>query len=118
MVQGSAEALEQTRPGEWPKRHKVSSWQVRQIHLRQKEKEQRHLFKSAKREVEESQGEQKLRLEREKNQLHREESQVSRRRGRTSKANLPRRKQERMSGCKSFPGRSGESWWNSKSDQT
>ena len=77
MVQGSAEALEQTRPGEWPKRHKVSSWQVRQIRLRQKAKEQRHLFKSAKREVEESQGEQKLRLEREKSERKHGEKRIS-----------------------------------------
>ena len=44
--------------------------------------------------------------------FHSEEKQVPRRRGKASKESLPRggrRKHERMSGCKSFPGGSAES---------
>ena len=53
--------------------------------------------------------------------LHREQRQISRRTGRTSKKSLPRtsrRKHERVSGRKSSPGRSVESWFHSKSGQT
>ena len=45
--------------------------------------------------------------------LHREQGQISRRKGRACKKSLPRtsrRKHERVSGRKSFPGRSAESW--------
>ena len=48
--------------------------------------------------------------------LHREQGQIPRRTGRASKKNLPRtsrRKHERVSGRKSFPGRSAESWFHS-----
>ena len=41
--------------------------------------------------------------------------------GRACKENLlrkSRKKHERVSGCKSSPGRSAESWFHSKSDQT
>ena len=50
--------------------------------------------------------------------LDREGRQIPRR---TSKKSLPRtsrRKHERVSGLKSFPGRSAESWFHSKSGQT
>ena len=56
-----------------------------------------------------------------KSSLHGEERQVSRRKGRASKESLPgtsRRKHERVSGRKSSPGRSAESWFHSKSGQT
>ena len=55
-----------------------------------------------------------------KDGLHSEERQVPRRRRRASNENLPRsrRKHERVSGCKSSPGRSGKSWFHSKSGQT
>ena len=45
--------------------------------------------------------------------LHGERGKIPRRNGRTSKKSLPstsRRKHERVSGCKSSPGRSAESW--------
>ena len=41
----------------WPRCHKVSSWQVRQSRLCQKEKEENHLSRSPDRKEEESQGE-------------------------------------------------------------
>ena len=47
--------------------------------------------------------------------------QISRRTGRASEKSLPRtsrRKHERVSGRKSSPGRSAESWFHSKSGQT
>ena len=53
--------------------------------------------------------------------LHSEERQVPRKRGRTSKRSLlrrSRRKHEWVSGCKSSPGCSAESWFHSKSGQT
>ena len=56
-----------------------------------------------------------------KDGLHRERRQIPRRTGRASKKNLPRtskRKHERVSGRKSSPGRSAESWFHSKSGQT
>ena len=53
--------------------------------------------------------------------LHRERRKISRRKGRASTKSLPRRgrrKHERVSGRKSSPGRSAESWFHSKSGQT
>ena len=53
--------------------------------------------------------------------LHHERGQNPRRKGRASKKSLPRRgrrKHELVSGCKSSPGRSAESWFHSKSGQT
>ena len=53
--------------------------------------------------------------------LHREERQIPRRKGRASVKSLPRRcrrKHERVSGRKSSPARSAESWFHSKSGQT
>ena len=49
MAQASAEKLEHTGPAKikgWPQCYKESSWQVRQSHLCQKEKEQSRLFKA------------------------------------------------------------------------
>ena len=53
--------------------------------------------------------------------LHRERRQIPRRKGRASKKSLPRtsrRKHKRVSGRKSSPGQSAESWFHSKSGQT
>ena len=53
--------------------------------------------------------------------LHGERGKIPRRKGRASKKSLSRtsrRKHERVSGCKSSPGRSAESWPHSKSGQT
>ena len=53
--------------------------------------------------------------------IHSEERQIPRKKERASKKSLPRtsrRKHERVSGCKSSPGRSTESWFHSKSGQT
>ena len=48
--------------------------------------------------------------------IHRERKQIPWRKGRASKYSLPRTsrtKHERVSGCKSSPGRSAESWFHS-----
>ena len=55
--------------------------------------------------------------------LHRERGQIPWRTGRASNKSLSRtstrrRKHERVSGRKSSPGRSAESWFHSKSGQT
>ena len=55
------------------------------------------------------------------NGLHGERRRVPRKKGIASKESLPRtsrRKHERVSGCKSSPGRFAESWFHSKSGQT
>ena len=57
----------------------------------------------------------------EKGGLDREGRQIPRRKGRASNKSLPRtsrRKHERVSGRKSSPGRSAESWFHSKSGQS
>ena len=57
----------------------------------------------------------------EKSGLHGERRQIPRRKGRASKKSLPRRsgrKHEHVSGRKSSPGQSVESWFHSKSGQT
>ena len=51
-----------------------------------------------------------------KNGLHRKRGQIPRRKGWASNKSIPRRgrrKHERVSGCKSSPGRSAESWFHS-----
>ena len=53
--------------------------------------------------------------------IHSERRKIPRRKGRASKKSLPRRgrrRNERVSGRKSSPGRSAESWFHSKSGQT
>ena len=53
--------------------------------------------------------------------LHCERRKIPRRKERASTKSLPRtsrRKHERVSGCKSSPGGSAESWFYSKSGQT
>ena len=53
--------------------------------------------------------------------LHGGRRQIPRKKGRESKKSLPRtsrRKHERVSGRKSSPGRSAESWFHFKSGQT
>ena len=63
----------------------------------------------------------RVRAWREKGRLHREGRQIPRRKGRAGKKSLPersRRKHERVSGRKSSPGRSVESWFHSRSGQT
>ena len=68
-------------------------------------------------------GEREIRVEawRGKGGLHGEGRQVPRRKGRASKKSClkrSRRKHEQVSGRKSSPGQSGESWFHSKSGQT
>ena len=56
-----------------------------------------------------------------KGKLHDKGRQIPRKTGRACKKSLPRtsrRKHERVSGRKSSPGRSAESWFHSKSGQT
>ena len=65
--------------------------------------------------------EMRARAWREKSRLYSEERQVPGRRGRAGKQSLPkkcRRKHELVSGRQSSPGRSGKSWFHSKSGQT
>ena len=134
MAQASAEKLEHTGPAErkeWPQCHRESSWQERRSRLCQKEKEQSRLSKAPDHEGERVKVSKSRTLTRKreirarawsrKGGLHRERSQISGRKGRASKKSLPktsRRKHERMSGRKSSPGRSAESWRHSKSGQT
>ena len=117
---------------ERPQCHREGSWQVRQSHLCQKEKEQSRLCKAPDCKVGESQGEREPHvckrgmdhsgsMERKKYRLHREGRQILGRKGRASKECLSRggrKKHERVSGSKSSPGRSAESWFHSKSGQT
>ena len=111
---------------EWPQCHRESSWQVHQSRLCQKEKEQSRLSRVSDHEGERvNVGESRTlarvrgiraRAWRGKGGLHRERRKISRRTGRASKKSLPRtsrRKHERVSGRKSFPGRSAESWFHS-----
>ena len=63
----------------------------------------------------------RVRAWRGKSGLHGRQRQIPKRTGRASKKSLPRiskKKYERVSGCKSSPGRSEESWFHSKSGQT
>ena len=111
---------------EWPRCYRKSSWQERQSRPCQKEKEQSRQSRAPDQEGRESQGGREPHLgEREKIRarawsikggLHRERRQIPRRTGRASKKSLPRtsrRKHERVSGRKSSPGRSAESWFHS-----
>ena len=53
--------------------------------------------------------------------LHSEGRQIPKRKRRSCKKSLPRRsrrKHEQVSGCKSSPGRSAESWFHSKFGQS
>ena len=116
---------------EGPQCHTESSWQERQSRPCQKEKEQSRLSRVPDHEGRESQdGREPCLGESEGDQseawsgkggLHGERGQIPRRKGWASKKSLPRtsrRKHERVSGRKSFPGRSAESWFHSKSGQT
>ena len=107
---------------EWPQCHIQSSWQERRSRLCQKEKEQSRQSKARDHEGGESQGGREPHLGEKvgirarawsgKGGLHREERQIPRT-GRANKKSLSRtsrRKHERVSGRKSFPGRSAESW--------
>ena len=142
IAQASAEKLEPIGPAEKERVASVPQIEqlarmpepprVRKSRLCQKEKEQSRQSRVPDREVGDSQGEQEPHLgerEREikagawrgKGRLHSEGRQVPRRKGRVSKESLPRRsrrKHERVSGRKSSPGRSAESWFHSKFGQT
>ena len=114
---------------EWPQCHR-ERWQERQSRPYQKEKEQSRLSKhQIMNEGRVKVGKSHILLRkrgiragawRGKGGLHRERRQIPRRTGRASKNSLPRtsrRKHERLSGRKSSPGRSAESWFHSKSGQ-
>ena len=117
---------------EWLQYHRESSWQERRSRPYQKEKEQSRQSRVPDHEGGESQGGRephlgksegriRARAWRGKGGLHRERRQIPRRKGRASKKSLPRtsrRKHERVSGRKSSPGQSTESWFHSKSGQT
>ena len=110
---------------EWPHCHRESSWQVCRRRPCQKEKEQ-----SRQSRIPDHEGGRESRWARaapwrerggSEREHGEEDSTVKKgrfrgRKGRTSKKSLPRtsrRKHERVSGCKSFPGRSAESWFHS-----
>ena len=125
--QASAENLEilgLLKRKEWPQCHRESSWQVRRSRLCQKEQEQSRLSRVPDHGGESQVGRERriiARAWRGKGGLHRERRQILRRNGWASKKSLPRRsrkKHERVSGRKSSPGRSAESWFHSKSGQT
>ena len=116
---------------EWSQCHRESSWQVRWSRSCQKEKEQSRLSRVPDHEAGESQdgrephfgesGGIRARAWSGKGGLHGKRGQVPRRTGRASKKSLPRtsrRMHERVSGLKSSPGRSAESWFHSKCGQT
>ena len=111
---------------EWSQCHRESSWQMRRSRLCQKQKEQSRLSKGSDHEGERvKMGESHTLVReggiragawREMGGLYREGRQIPRRKGRASKKSLPRtstRKHERVSGRKSSPGRSAESWFHS-----
>ena len=129
MAQASAEKLEQTGPAEKERVASVPqerSWQKRRSRPCQKEKKQSRLSR-----VQGHEGERvkmgksrtlarvrgiRARAWRRKGGLDRKGKQIPRRTGRASKKSLPRtsrRKHERVSGRKSSPGRSAESWFHS-----
>ena len=129
MAQASAEKLKHTGPAE---KERVASvpqrerWQERRSCPYQKENEQSRLSKAPDHEGEESQGGPEPQLDERggirarawsgKGGLHHEGRQIPRRKGRASKKSLPRtsrRKHERVSGRKSFLGRSAVSWFHS-----
>ena len=97
---------------EWPQCHRESSWQERRSRPCQKETEQSHLSRAPGHEGGESRTLARVRgirarAWRGKGGLDREGRQIPRRTGRASKKSLPRtsrRKHERVSGRKSFPG--------------
>ena len=111
---------------EWHQCHRLSSWQERWSRPCQKEKEQSRQSKAPDHEVGESctlarKRGIRVRAWSRKGGLHGEQRQLSRRKGRASNKSLPRtsrRKHEWVSGRKSSPGRSAESWPHSKSGQT
>ena len=129
MAQASAKHLNilgLLKRKEWPQCHRESSWQERRSHLCQKEKEQGRISKAPNNERERVKVGESRTLAREgriragawsgKGGLHREGRQILRRKGRASNKSLPRRsrrKHERVSGRKSFPERSAESWFHS-----
>ena len=134
MAQTSAETLEHTglpKREEWPQCHRESSWQIRQSRPCQKEKEQSRLSRVPDHEGERVKMGESRTLARERgirarawsgeDGLHCERRKIPRRKGRASKKSLPRtsrRKHKRVSGRKSSPGRSAESWFHSKFGQT
>ena len=118
--------LGQRKRKDWPQCHRESSWQE----LRPFQKEKAALAKRKKNRVvcpeyqimrgrESRWAREKgitTRAWRGKGGLHDEQRQLPRRKGRASKKSLPRtsrRKHERVSGRKSSPGRSAESWFHS-----
>ena len=116
---------------EWPQCHRESSWQERRSRPCQKKKEQSRLSRVLVHEGERVKMGESRTLARVrgirarawsgKGGLHGEGRQIPRRTGRAGNKSLPRtsrRKHERVSGRKSSPGRSAESWFYSTSGQT
>ena len=111
----------------WPQCHRGSSCQVRRSRLCQKGKGNRavcpeyQIMRVERLKVGESRtlaSERRIRARawRGEGGIHGKRGQIPRRKGRASKKSLPkrsRRKHKRVSGCKSSPGRSVESWLHS-----
>ena len=114
---------------DWPQCHRESSWQERQSRPCQRKRNRAVCPKHQIMRGRESrwaratpwrEREIRARAWSGKGGLHRERGQIPRRTGRASKESLPRasrRKHERVSGRKSSPERSAESWFHSKSGQ-
>ena len=116
---------------EWPQCHRESSWQERRGRPCQKKKELSRLSRVPDHEGERAKVGESRTLTRKKgirartwsgkSRLHRERGQIPRRKERASCKSLlitSKRKHERVSGRKSSPGQSEESWFHSKSGQT
>ena len=116
---------------EWLQCHRESSWQERRSRLAKRKRNRAvcpeyQIMRGERVKVGESRtlaSERGIRARawRGKGGLDRERRQILRRKGRASKKGLPRtsrRKHDRVSGRKSSPGRSAESWFHSKPGQT
>ena len=119
------------RRKEWLHCHRENSWQVRQSRLSQKENKQSSQFRVPNHEKEKVEVSKSRTFARQrgisarawkrKSGLHSEGRKIPRRKRRESNKCLPRksrRKHKRVSGRKSSPERSAESWFHSKFGQT
>ena len=109
---------------EWSQCHRESSSQVCRSRPCQKEKEQSCLSRVPDHERGESQDDREPNLSESMErkgwtpQLRKADSKEERETSKKSLSRTSRRKHERVSGRKSSPGRSAESWFHSKSGQT
>ena len=118
MAQASAEKLEHTGPAE---KERVASVPQREQLARTPEPPLARVREMGESRTLARVREIRARAWRGKGGLHGERRHIPRRKGKASKKSLPRtsrRRHERVSGRKSSPGRSAESWFHSTSGQT